>query len=97
MKRKRTPFMAFLRHDYPEKARRLRRDRGMIEIEIKCLPGTDIDEACKISRRLAEKLEINISFNFNGVCMFVRPLSDIDELVLAYHSALKNQKNFATA
>jgi len=67
----------------------------MVELEIRCLAGTNIEEACGEASRLARMLSINITFDFNGIKVFIRPSSLPEVGVEAYRKALQGKQDLA--
>ncbi len=63
-----------------------------IVLKVEILAGTHIEEAIKEAKKLAEKLEVGIEFDFNGVSMVVYSWSDIEKKIEEYHSELKRRE-----
>ena len=63
-----------------------------IVLKVKVLTGIHIEEAIKEAKKLAEKLEVGIEFDFNGVLMVVYSWSDIEKKIGEYHSELKRRE-----
>jgi len=52
-----------------------------IFLKVGVLAGTSIEQAVREAKGLAEKLGVEIEFNFNGIPMTIFPWSDVKEKV----------------
>lgn len=53
-------------------------------LKVELLAGTDIADAATQMGRLANKLEVTITADFNGVSIYMKPFGDIEKLVNNY-------------
>jgi len=60
------------------------------EIKVKYQAGSSIDSCCKDALRLSKLLNVCISFDFNGIEVFIKETSDITNSFEKY----KNMLNF---
>lgn len=66
-------------------------------LELHGFAGSSIEDCCKEAVRLAEKLGIGITFNFNGVKCFAFEGDDPDLIVRDWHRALSSQSKYKLA
>ena len=59
-------------------------------LKIDFVDGILIETACKEAIELANRLQTNIEFNFNGVYLFAIPKNCPTKLVDYYHKALNS-------
>ena len=61
-------------------------------IQCSILAGTDIQEAVKEAIELAKEVHQNIGFNFNGINVFIMPVSVIVDVVEDYRYQLRRKQ-----
>ena len=66
-------------------------------ITVEASPGSDIDSITKQAVKLADKLEMTVWFNFNGVKCLARPGDDAMALKHSWERELKSAKPFRIA
>lgn len=57
-------------------------------LNVECSPGSDIKDAVTDARELARKLDLTVTFDFNGVHCMVGKNAFVDIVVEKYHEAL---------
>ena len=58
-------------------------------LPINFIAGVDIEIACEEAVKLANRMEVNFEFSFNGIYIFVTPNCYSGELVEYYYEQLK--------
>lgn len=72
-------------------------DRNCIELEVKMFAGTSIENACKQSVELANKLDVCITFKFNGVLCMANSTTNADKLVEAWNEQMDSKSQYKIA
>lgn len=65
-----------------------------IEIQVVVSAGSDIETTCKEAITLASKLDLIISFNFNGVTVLAKPFVTPSKLVEKFRKELKKDSQY---
>lgn len=68
---------------------------GWIKIEL--LAGTSIEDAAKDACELAERIQYNVDFTFNGVRCMASPGGRYTKLVESWHEALQSKSQYKFA
>ena len=60
-------------------------------LPINFVAGVNIERACEEAVKLANRMEVNFEFSFNGICIFVTPNCYSGRLVEYYYEQLKKE------
>ena len=65
-----------------------------ISVKVEAHPGQDITEASIQAIDLADRLGINVEFDFNGVTCVACPGAKAEQMVESFHRELVSKKDF---
>ncbi len=67
---------------------------SLLSLNVETVCGANIKDVCKEAIELANKVGIDIKFEFNDRIVLVFPNADLDSLLLDYKDAQENNRDF---